>query len=365
MGFPKSSMENMVKPRMQKNFWKNKRVFITGHTGFKGSWLSHWLHELGAEVHGYALLPTSELNMFDSLSLATRLNSSTIGDIRDTSKLNSTLLKISPEVIFHLAAQPLVGTAFLSPVETFQINLMGTVNLLEVAKNLKDLKSLVIVSTDKCYENREWVWPYRESDRLGGSEPYAASKACVEIATKAYSETYFKDSNIAVATARAGNVIGGGDWSDDRLLPDIFRMVHQNKKLKIRSINAIRPWQHVLEPISGYILLAEKLSSKIFSVEPSWNFGPGTENFKSVKWILEFFEKTYPAIDFEIRLEKEFKESTVLKLDSSKAVEFLGWKQRWNLEISLIETIKWQEAFVDKKDLIELTSNQIQDYMNS
>jgi CDP-glucose 4,6-dehydratase len=272
--------------QFDKQFWKNKRVFLTGHTGFKGSWLSIWLDSLGANVHGYSLKPPTDPSLFNLCSID-RFTNSTIGDIRNRDLLKATLQKAQPEIVFHLAAQPLVRESFKNPVETYETNVMGTVNLLDAVRACPSVKAVVIVTTDKCYENREWHWGYRENDPMGGYDPYSSSKGCAELVTAAYRQSFFNpkdfdNHHIAVASARAGNVIGGGDWALDRLVPDCLKAILDGRKIIVRNPHAIRPWQHVLEPLRGYLLLAQKLFENGPQFAEAWNFGPDDRDCRPV-----------------------------------------------------------------------------------
>jgi len=268
-------------------FWRGKRVLVTGHTGFKGGWLTIWLNSMGAETHGFALSPPSEPSLFQAATVANGMTISTIGDIRDPALVKDALARARPEVVFHLAAQPLVRSSYDRPVDTFEINVMGLVHVLEAVRATSGIKALVNVTTDKCYENKEWSWGYREHDPLGGSDPYSSSKACAELVTAAYRRSYLGRAGVSVATARAGNVIGGGDWATDRLLPDVFRALDAHTTLSIRSPEATRPWQHVLEPVSGYLMLAERLHTEGEAFAESWNFGPAEGDERTVRWIVE------------------------------------------------------------------------------
>jgi len=350
---------------MTTGFWKDKTVFLTGHTGFKGGWIAHWLYELGASVHGYSLEPSTQPNFFTETNLQNRLARSTIGDIRELAALSSTLKTAAPDIIIHMAAQPLVRESYKTPVETFAANVMGTVNLLEAARQVGTAKAIVNITTDKCYENKEWLWPYRENDRLGGYDPYSASKACAEIAAAAYRNSFFADTNIQLASVRAGNVIGGGDWATDRLIPDFLRALDAGETLKIRSPNAIRPWQHVLEPLSGYLLLAEKLYTEGSAYAEAWNFGPNEEDAKSVGWIVKQLCTQIPDACWETENAKQPHEASLLKLDSSKAKAKLGWAPRWNLETALSKTVEWHQAWRNQEDMAAVTSSQIQAYISA
>jgi len=350
---------------MNPSFWKDKTVFLTGHTGFKGGWIAHWLYELGASVHGYSLEPTTQPNFFTETQLQKRLAQSTIGDIRDLAVLTRSLKQAKPDIIIHMAAQPLVRESYKKPVETFAANVMGTVNLLEAAHQIGTAKAIINITTDKCYENNEWLWPYRENDRLGGYDPYSASKACAEIVTAAYRNSFLAVANIHLASVRAGNVIGGGDWATDRLIPDFLRALDAGETLKIRSPIAIRPWQHVLEPLSGYLLLAEKLYKEGSAYAEAWNFGPNEEDAKSVGWIVNQLCAQIPDARWETENVKQPHEAGLLKLDSSKAKAKLGWAPRWNLETALSKTVEWHQAWRNQEDIAEVTSSQIQAFISA
>jgi len=350
---------------MTPGFWKDKTVFLTGHTGFKGGWMAHWLYELGASVYGFSLEPPTQPNFFTETQLQKRLAQSTIGDIRDLAVLTRSLKQAKPDIIIHMAAQPLVRESYKKPVETFAANVMGTVNLLEAAHQIGTAKAIINITTDKCYENNEWLWPYRENDRLGGYDPYSASKACAEIVTAAYRNSFLAVANIHLASVRAGNVIGGGDWATDRLIPDFLRALDAGETLKIRSPNAIRPWQHVLEPLSGYLLLAEKLYEGGETFAEAWNFGPNDEDAKSVGWIVEKLCAQIPGARWETESAKQPHEAGLLKLDSSKAKAKLGWAPRWNLEAALRKTTEWHQAWRNREDMAVITTQQIQAYVNS
>ena len=272
---------------MNQSFWNGKRVFLTGHTGFKGGWLSLWLAEMGAQVHGYALEPPTKPSFFTTTGLARRMTASVISDIREAKALDQAMQTARPEVVFHLAAQPLVRHAYSNPVETYTVNVMGTVNLLEAVRCTPGVKAVVIITTDKCYENREWPWPYRENDSLGGIDPYSSSKACVELVTSTWRRSYLNTTGVYLASGRAGNVIGGGDWAADRLMPDFLRALDSGEPLVVRSPLATRPWQHVLEPLAGYLQLAEKLYSDGDAWTEAWNFGPDEADARTVQWIVE------------------------------------------------------------------------------
>lgn len=349
---------------MNQEFWRGRSVFLTGHTGFKGGWIAYLLSEFGACVHGYALDPPAEPNFFTETNLRERLASSNIGDIRDLGLLDKAIKQSKPEIIIHMAAQPLVRESYTTPVDTFSANVMGTVNLLEVSRRAGTVKAVVNVTSDKCYDNKEWIWPYRETDRLGGHDPYSASKACAEIVAAAYRSSFLSDADINLASVRAGNVIGGGDWATDRLIPDFLRALDVGTTLKIRSPNAVRPWQHVLEPLSGYLMLAERLCEQGESFADAWNFGPNEEDARPVSWILTQLCARIPSARWESEKMKHPHEAGLLKLDSSKARAHLGWAPRWNLEAALKNTVEWHQAWRNGEDMMAFSSKQIQTYTN-
>jgi len=354
-------VENLA---VNEGFWKGKKVLITGHTGFKGSWLTLWLKLLGAEVCGFALLPESSPNLFENLELEKQVTS-IIGDVRRLDVFEKVLNDFKPEIIFHLAAQSLVRKSYREPVETYLTNVIGTVNVLDAVRRGDFVKSVVIITTDKVYENKEWHWAYRENERLGGFDPYSNSKACAELAVAAYRNSFFAESETLIATARAGNVIGGGDWSEDRLLPDVFRSLIFGEKLEIRNPYSVRPWQHALEPLSGYMKLAEKLYNGEKSFAESWNFGPAEEDSKPVGWILEEIKRIWnEPVNWQIAEGIQPHEARLLKLDSAKAKNQLKWSPKLSLDEAVKITVQWYRGFKDKKNLTELTSNQIDFYQN-
>jgi len=348
------------------SFWCGKRVFMTGHTGFKGGWLSLWLGDMGAEVHGYALTPPTEPNFFTVADLSSRLAAHTISDIRDAEALTSAMQSARPEIVLHLAAQPLVRHSYVAPVETYAVNVMGTVNLLEAVRQTPSVKAVVNVTTDKCYDNREWVWPYRENEAMGGADPYSSSKACSELVTAAYRASFLDAAGIRLASARAGNVIGGGDWAADRLIADFLRALDAQKTLTIRSPQAIRPWQHVLEPLAGYLLLAEKLYAEGAEYAEGWNFGPDDNDAKPVGWIVETLCRQTPDARWQcntlLSSHSQPHEANTLKLDSSKAKSRLGWNPRWNLPTALDRTLEWHRAWRAGADMGEVSLRQIHAY---
>lgn len=319
--------------------FRSRRVLVTGHTGFKGSWLALWLRELGAVVSGIALDPAPGPNHWAMLGMECddrRL------DIRNAAAVESALSDIRPELVFHLAAQPLVRRSYREPLETWDTNVMGTANLLEACRRCNGVRAVVAVTTDKCYENREWPWGYREIDRLGGHDPYSTSKAAAELVIQSYRRAYFagKDAPL-VASARAGNVIGGGDWSEDRLIPDLVRAVGKGEVLEIRSPNATRPWQHVLESLSGYLLLAQRLMAGDAAFAEAWNFGPDTEGNRRVVDILEGLRKHWGGLHWKVSAGSHPHEAQLLYLDSTKARSRLGWRPVWELEQGLAATANW------------------------
>lgn len=359
-------MENMV----NLEFWRDKDVFITGHTGFKGGWLSLWLSSLGARVHGYALAPPTEPNFFTVTQLSELLTSHTIGDVRDGNQLKQCMLAAQPEIVFHLAAQPLVRYSYTNPVETYSTNVMGTVNLLEAVRTTPDVRAVVLVTSDKCYENQERDQGYRENEPMGGFDPYSSSKGCVELVCSSYRNSYFpphrhSEHGVSLASARAGNVIGGGDWADDRLVPDFFRALQTKSALHVRSPNALRPWQHVLEPIAGYMLLAEKQIKDGNAYAEAWNFGPVDQDTRTVGWILNQLSRQCPGVSITEDATQTPHEAQLLKLDSGKARTTLSWLPRWHTEYALEQTANWYKAHAEGKDLRAISLEQIARYVAS
>ena len=347
---------------MQTEFWVGKRVFLTGHTGFKGGWLSLWLQQLGAEVHGYALPPPTEPNLCTVASVAQGMATSTIADIRDAGRLTGAMQAARPDIVFHLAAQPLVRLSYAEPVETYATNVMGTVGVLEAVRQTDTVKAVVNVTSDKCYENREWLWAYREDEAMGGHDPYSSSKACAEIVTAAYRRSFLEAAGVGLASARAGNVIGGGDWAADRLLPDFFRALDAGKALVIRSPNAVRPWQHVLEPLSGYLALAQRLFADRHACAEGWNFGPDDADARPVSWIVEQLTSARAGASWQLDRNPQLHEAGYLKLDSSKARARLGWQPRWDLRAALARTVEWHDAWRGGHDMRAMTLAQIAAY---
>ena len=345
------------------NFWRGRRVFLTGHTGFKGGWLSLWLQSMGAEVHGYALNPPTSTNLFEVAEVGRGMTSSVIADIRDADRLREAMQRANPEVVFHLAAQPLVRYSYAQPAETYEVNVMGTVNLLEAVRATPSVKAIVNVTTDKCYENREWVWGYRENEAMGGYDPYSSSKGCAELVTSAYRRSFLEPAGVALASARAGNVIGGGDWAEDRLIPDFLRAIDAGATLKIRSPLSTRPWQHVLEPLSGYLTLAEHLTTEGMAFAEAWNFGPKDEDARPVNWIVEQLAEMRQDVKWQCDKAPQPHEANFLKLDSSKAQSRLGWEARWRLQTALQNTLEWHQAWRNGDDMRDVTLKQIAQYL--
>ena len=354
---------------MNAAFWQGKRVLLTGHTGFKGSWLSLWLQSMGAQVVGYALAPPTNPSLFEVADIAKGMTS-IIGDIRDLAHLKAEFAEHQPEIVIHMAAQPLVRYSYIEPVETYSTNVMGVVNLLEAVRSTKSVKAVVNVTTDKCYENREWAWGYRENEAMGGYDPYSSSKGCAELVTAAYRNSYFhpekySEHGVAIASGRAGNVIGGGDWADDRLIPDIMRAISENRPVHIRNPHAIRPWQHVLEPLSGYLVLAQKLYEEGAAYAEGWNFGPNDEDAKPVQWIVEHLTRSWgDGASWVLDGGEHPHEAHYLKLDCSKAKGRLDWHPRWHLDEALGAIVAWQKAYLSGQGIKAATLQQIQQYVN-
>jgi CDP-glucose 4,6-dehydratase len=361
VGKRECAVEDMVNP------WQGRRVFITGHTGFKGSWLSLWLARRGAKIRGYALDPAVEPNLFTAAAVSDVLDDLR-GDIRDYAKLEGSIIEFAPEVIFHLAAQPLVRRSYEDPLGTYATNIMGTAHVLEAVRKTPSVRAVVCITTDKCYLNQEWVWPYRETDPLGGHDPYASSKACAEIVSAAFRSSYFpvdrlQEHHVALATARAGNVIGGGDWSEDRLIPDLIRGFQTNQPVLIRHPKAIRPWQHVLEPLYGYIMLAEQLLAERAQFASAFNFGPADEDAWPVERIATTIADMWGEGASWLRdSTPSVHEAHFLRLDSSKARAELGWRPRLKIEAGLEWTMAWYKAWQQEADMRRRTEAQIDAY---
>lgn len=347
-------------------FWRGKRVLLTGHTGFKGSWLALWLQKLGAEVAGLALPPASAESLFELAAVGERMQS-VYADIRGGEPLQELFDRFHPEIVFHLAAQSLVRSSYLMPVETYEVNVMGTVRLLETVRHNPSCRVVVNVTSDKCYENKEWTWGYRECDQMGGHDPYSSSKGCAELVTAAYRHSFFAaaggNERAAVASARAGNVIGGGDFSKDRIVPDLMAAIAAGRPLRVRNPDAVRPWQHVLEPLSGYLLLAEKLWESPSEYAQGWNFGPAPDDVRPVRWIVERLNDYLEgSVSWQIDTAPKPHEAHLLLLDSAKARMMLGWQPRWTLEQALRAVVKWHGAYRRGEPLREVVMQQIASY---
>jgi len=367
MGIKKSIMENMVNMNsLFGGIYKDKKVLITGHTGFKGSWLSQWLKLCGAEVYGYSLNPPSVPNHFDLLK--PDVNSHT-GDVRDLSALQNFFRKVKPDIVFHLAAQALVRPSYNDPVETFTTNITGTVNVLEACRKTDSIKAVINVTSDKCYENKDWLWGYRENDPMGGFDPYSASKGCSELVTASYRNSFFnlkqhgKSHNILLASARAGNVIGGGDWATDRLIPDMIKAAASKLPMIIRNPESTRPWQHVLEPLSGYLMLGWKLLENKMEFADGWNFGPDLKSNLSVNEVVGISKNFWEEIKIEYSDDiSNQHEANVLMLDCSKARKLLKWEPLWEIEKTLKKTVDWYKNYYRHGKILTLTD--IADYVN-
>lgn len=352
------------------NFWKSKRVFVTGHTGFMGSWLCLWLHSLGATVYGYSLSVPTNPSLFEESKLD-QIITSELGDVRDLDRLMGAMQNFKPDIVFHLAAQSLVHLSYELPIETYSTNVLGLVNLLEAVRQVKHIRAVINVSSDKCYENREWEWGYRESEAMGGFDPYGSSKGCAELITASYRQSFFNPENYqqhrcGIASVRAGNVIGGGDWATNRLIPDLLEAFSRKQTVKIRCPQAFRPWQHVLVPLSGYISVAEKLYSEGPAFAEAWNFGPREDDTKSVQWIVEKMVAQWgDGAGWHMDNHSYPHEAHHLKLDCSKARIKLGWQPVWGLEQTLHRIINWYKAWLNKADMYEYTLFEIKDYMNA
>ena len=348
---------------IDQNFWKNKRVFVTGHTGFKGSWLSIWLSFLGAKVKGYALTSPTSPSLFNEARVESIVDSQ-IGDIRDQDEISRSMREFNPDILVHMAAQPLVMYSYKFPVETYDVNVLGTVKVLEAARGCKNLKAIINVTTDKCYENDNRVGGYKENDPIGGFDPYSSSKGCAELVSSSYRRSFLDSLGIGVATVRAGNVIGGGDWADNRLIPDILRSFESGKTVVVRSPNATRPWQHVLEPLSGYLVLAQKLYSEKDKFSEGWNFGPKDKDIKPVHWILDSMISKWPNSKWKLDDNITPHEANFLKLDILKAKNRLEWNPTWELEEALDRAIDWHKSWMNKEDMRRACITEIESYMH-
>ena len=351
------------KSGMNNKFWKNKNIFITGHSGFKGSWLSIWLNELGANVTGYSLSPDSKISMFESLSIEKHIKT-VYGDVRDYEDLKANIALSKPDIVIHMAAQSLVLESYQNPMDTYKTNLMGTVNIMNAMKDIPSIKAFINITSDKCYENKKNSKDFKEDDALGGFDPYSSSKACSEIITGAYRNSFYKDT-VAIATARAGNVIGGGDWASNRIIPDYIKKNNQKQKLTIRNPKSIRPWQFILEPLSGYLRLAEKLFLEGQGYAESWNFGPDNKDDQSVEWLIAKFDKEYGGGgNFEIKSNNNLPyEANYLKLDCSKSNKRLNWIPKLSIEESISMTSAWYKNFYEESlDMYTFSVDQIKQF---
>lgn len=352
---------------MRPDFWQGKRVFLTGHTGFKGGWLSLWLQSLGAEVTGYALNPPTNPSLFEVAKVGDGMTS-IVGDIRDLDMLQRSMKAANPDIVIHMAAQPLVRYSYANPVETYATNVMGTVHLFEAVRQCSNVRSVVNITTDKCYENREWDWGYRENEPMGGYDPYSNSKGCAELVTSAYRSSFFNPADyakhgVALASVRAGNVIGGGDWAQDRLVPDTIDAFMNGRPVVIRNPHAIRPWQHVMEPLSGYLLLAERLYEQGPNYAEGWNFGPNDTDAKPVEWIVERLANLWgKGASWSLDMGEHPHEANYLKLDISKARNQLGWAPKLNLGEALELIVGWYRAYGADQSMQEVVLDQIQQY---
>ena len=353
---------------MTANFWTDKRVFLTGHTGFKGGWLSLWLQSLGAKVTGYALNPPAQPNLFEVASIEKDMKS-IIGDIRDLYHLKKVMKEANPDIVIHMAAQPLVRYSYANPVETYATNVMGTVHVLEAARENKNIKAILNVTSDKCYDNRELDRGYREDEPMGGFDPYSNSKGCAELVSMAYRNSFFnvdkyQAHGVALATSRAGNVIGGGDWAEDRLIPDFMRAIEAKRKVSIRNPHAIRPWQHVLEPLQGYLMLCQKLYENGPNYSQSFNFGPDEKDAKNVEWIARVLVETWgEGASYEVSAnDSSLHEAHFLKLDCTKARKELRWQPKWDIHAALDKICAWHKAHLNGEDMHHYSLNDIKTY---
>jgi CDP-glucose 4,6-dehydratase len=347
---------------VSKEFWCGKRVFLTGHTGFKGSWLSLWLYSMGAQVRGYSLTPPTTPSLFNEAQIDSILDSH-IGDIRDQETLNNSMTEFNPEILIHMAAQPLVRYSYDKPIETYEVNVLGTAKVLESARLCSRLKIVINITTDKCYENDGRLTGYSEDDPMGGYDPYSSSKGCAELVASAYRRSFFQAQGVGLASARAGNVIGGGDWASDRLIPDILRSFEENKPVIVRNPSATRPWQHVLEPLSGYLILAQEMYENKNKYSEGWNFGPREDDIKPVEWILEKMTGEWPGSKWELDVGHNPHEASLLQLDIKKSNLRLGWSPIWHLDYTLQKIIAWHKAWLRKENVQGICLEEIREYM--
>lgn len=363
------SMQNHISQYINDGFFSGKKILITGHTGFKGSWLSILLSMLGAKVYGYSLEPPTNPSLFVETGLSSLMQSH-IGDIRDYEHFSSVLKEVEPEIVIHMAAQPLVRESYLNPIDTYTTNVIGTVNILDAVRHSSGVKVVLVITTDKCYENKEWVWGYRENEALGGYDPYSSSKACSEIAVASFRSSFFNlldydKHGTVVATARAGNVIGGGDWATDRLIPDFFRSISKQEQLVIRSPLATRPWQHVLEPLTGYLMLVRKAFEHGPEYGQAWNFGPDDDDVQNVEWIARTICELWgDGASYTVDSSPKPHEARYLKLDCSKAKTELGWKPRWSISKTLATIVEWNKCWISGGDVLLECQRQIHDFLH-
>ena len=350
--------------RVNNDFWKNKRVFITGHTGFKGSWISLWLQQMDVILKGYSLPPSTYPNLFEEAHVSKNMESE-INDIRDVESISKSIIDFNPDVLIHMAAQPLVRESYSDPLNTYSTNVMGTLNVLEAARKCKNLKAIVAITTDKCYENDNRLIGYKENDPIGGYDPYSSSKGCCELLISSYRRSFFnKKNNAFLASARAGNVIGGGDWSNDRLIPDIFKAFENSEPVIIRNSFSVRPWQHVLEPLSGYLVLAQELYINGDEFAEGWNFGPKDEDCKSVSWVLDEIVKNWGGnANWSLDKNSNPHEAGFLKLDCSKAYNYLNWIPKWSLKETIKLTVDWHKLYLRGGDLHKQCLKEINNYI--
>jgi CDP-glucose 4,6-dehydratase len=350
-------MESMV---VSAAFWRDKRVFLTGHSGFKGSWLSLWLYQLGAKVTGFSLEPPTDPSLFVEAKIEKLLRAHIIGDIRDEKSLAQAMQYAEPDIVIHMAAQPLVRDSYNDPVTTYATNVMGTVHLFEAARKTPSVKAILNITTDKCYENNEWLWGYRENEPMGGRDPYSSSKGCAELVSSAYRSSFLSKSGIALATARAGNVIGGGDWAVDRIVPDAMRAFMQIQPLQVRNPNAVRPWQHVLEPLAGYLALGQKLFEQGQQFSEGWNFGPNEVDAKPVSYLADVMSNAWgEEASWQFDVGEHPHEANYLKLDCTKAKMLLNWCPQWELSTALQQTVAWYKAWHRGSDMYQFSLQQI------
>ncbi|MDA9657047.1 CDP-glucose 4,6-dehydratase [Flavobacteriaceae bacterium] len=362
-------MDKMGINKFFDNFFQNKKVLVTGHTGFKGSWLCIMLNKMGADVYGYALEPPTNPSLFKTAKIDELLTSYT-GDIRDYKKLSDVVKTVQPELVIHMAAQPLVRESYINPIETYEVNVMGTVSMLEACRNVSSIKAIINVTTDKCYENKEWYWGYRENEAMGGYDPYSSSKGCSELVTASLRNSFynlkdFENHGVTIASVRAGNVIGGGDWASDRLIPDFIRAISKGQKIMIRNPFAVRPWQHVLEPLTGYLLLAKKMIEKGPEYSGAWNFGSNDSDIQNVEWITKTICEIWgTGATYSTDVNPQPYEANYLKLDCSKAKSELGWEPSWNINQTLKSIVDWNKAFIKGEDMRSVIENQTDSYFS-